>query len=95
MPMKHRNYKRERQLAKRRGETGVGSDSGDAKRHRARRAYIKKNGALPEGVDVDHKRTIKQGGSNKPSNLRARPSRANKAAGGRAGNRAQKGVRKP
>ena len=95
MPRKKRDYKRERELAKRRGETGVGSDSGDAQRHRARRVYEKKNGDLPSTMDVDHKRTVKQGGTNAPSNLRARPSRANKAAGGRAGNRRQKGIKKP
>ena len=95
MPSKKRNYKRERELAKRRGETGVGSSSGDAKRHRARRAYENKNGSLPSGVDVDHKKSIKSGGSNKPANLRARPSSENKASGGRAGNRKQKGIKKP
>jgi hypothetical protein len=41
---KVRDLKQERITAIRRGETGVGSKSKDATRHRARRAYEKKHG---------------------------------------------------
>lgn len=92
--MKKRDYKRERQLQIRRGETGVGSKSGDATRHRARRAYEKKNGDLPSSVDVDHKKPLKNGGSNSTTNLRARSQHSNRSAGGKIGNASQKGKRK-
>lgn len=49
-----RNYKQERRTAKRRGETGVGSKSGDATRHRDRRAYEKRNGKIPAGKELHH-----------------------------------------
>lgn len=62
-----RNYKKEyaeyqgtpEQIAKR------------SQRNKARRAYEKSNGDLPSNVDVDHKKMIKDGGTNAPSNLRA------------------------
>ena len=83
------NYKRdiaqERRTAIKRGETSVGSKSKDATRHRARRAYEKANGDLPSNVDVDHKRSLKDGGSNSVSNLRASSQKANRSAGGRKG----------
>lgn len=82
-----RDYKQERKTAKRRGETGKGSKSGDATRHRARRAYEKKNGDTPAGYEIDHKRPIKSGGSNSESNLRRRKVSDNRSAGGKIGNR--------
>lgn len=49
-------------------------------RLRARRAAEKKYGkAALKGKDVDHVRSLKAGGSNHPSNLRLRPTRANRA----------------
>ena len=91
-----RNYKRERELAIRRGETGVGSNSGDATRHRARRKVEKDLGRKlgPDEV-VDHKTPVKSGGSNSRSNLRVRRLRANAAHGGTIGNRKEKGRKKP
>lgn len=75
-----RDYKRERELAIKRGETGVGSKSGDATRHRARRKMIKKLGKKAvQGKHVDHKRKIKNGGSNSLSNLRLRDKSSNLA----------------
>lgn len=65
-----RDYKQEAKTAKRRGEQGVGSKSGSAKRHRARRKLLKKGKTKP-GQDVDHKRPIRSGGSNADSNLRS------------------------
>ena len=94
------NYKRdiaqEGRTAKARGETGVGSKSKDATRHRARRAYEKANGDLPSTTDVDHKRTLKSGGSNSLSNLRTRSQKANRSDGGKKGDRSGKaaGARK-
>ena len=94
------NYKRdlaqERRTAIARKETGVGSKSKDATRHRARRAYEKANGDLPSNVDVDHKKTLNSGGSNSVSNLRARSAKSNRSAGGKSGDRKGKaaGARK-
>lgn len=91
-----RNYKRERELAIRRGETGVGSNSGDATRHRARRKVEEDIGRKlgPDEV-VDHKTPVKSGGSNARSNLRVRRHKSNAAAGGRIGDRKAKGQKKP
>jgi len=94
------NYKRdiaqERHTAIKRGETSVGSKSKDATRHRARRAYEKAHGDLPSNVDVDHKRSLKSGGSNSVSNLRARSQKDNRSDGGSKGDRSGKaqGARK-
>ena len=75
--------KRERATAKKRGETGVGSKSSDATRHRARRKMAKKVGkAALRGKDVDHKKKLKNGGSNSTSNLRVRSKSANRSDNG-------------
>lgn len=50
-----------------------------AQRNAARREYEKKHGDLPSNVDVDHKKMIKDGGTNSPSNLRAVPESKNSA----------------
>lgn len=91
---KGRDYKRERELAIRRGETGVGSKSGDAQRHRARRIVENDVGDLPSDQVVDHKHRVKDGGSNDRSNLRVRSLSSNAADGGRVGDRKSKGKRK-
>lgn len=92
---KKRDYKRERQLAIRRGETGVGSKSGDAQRHRARRKVQKRLGRkLGPNEVVDHIKRVKDGGGNGDSNLRVRSLKSNAADGGRVGNRKAKGIRK-
>lgn len=84
---KKRDYKRERELAIKRGETGVGSNSGDARRHRARAAYEKKHGDLPSHIEVDHKKPIKSGGGDNVSNLRTKDRSSNRSHGGKIGNR--------
>ena len=89
-----RDYARERVLAIDRGETGVGSKSGDAQRHRARRIVEKDVGDLAPDQVVDHKKRVRDGGSNDRSNLRVRSLSSNAADGGRVGNRKAKGVRK-
>lgn len=90
-----RDYKRERELAIRRGETGVGSSSGDAKRHRARRKVENKLGRKlgPEEV-VDHVNPVKDGGGNGHSNLRVRRLKDNASHGGKIGNKKAKGEKK-
>jgi len=65
-----RDYKQEAKTAKRRGEQGTGSNSGSARRHRARRKMLKKK-KVKKGQDVDHINPIRKGGSNAMSNLRA------------------------
>lgn len=83
-----RDYKQERKTAKKRKETGVGSKSGDAKRHRARRLLAKEGRVKKgDGKDVDHKKSIKAGGSNNRSNLRVASVSSNRSDGGKIGNR--------
>lgn len=91
---KKRDYKRERELAIKRGETGAGSESGDAQRHRARRIVETEVGDLPSDSVVDHIKRVRDGGGNKRSNLRVRSLSSNAADGGRVGDRKAKGVRK-
>lgn len=92
---KGRNYARERELAIRRGETGVGSKSGDAQRHRARRKVEKRLGRdLPSDQVVDHIKRVRDGGSNEDGNLRVRSLSSNAADGGRVGDASKKGKRK-
>lgn len=46
-----------------------------------------KEGRVKKGQDVDHKKPIKSGGSNKSSNLRASSVKSNRSDGGKIGNR--------
>jgi hypothetical protein len=48
-----------------------------SERHKARRAYEKANGTLPDTVDVDHKKAMSKGGTSSLSNLRAAPQSEN------------------
>jgi hypothetical protein len=50
-----------------------------SERHKARRAYEKAHGTLPDSVDVDHKTAMSKGGSSKVSNLQAAPRSANRS----------------
>ena len=65
-----RNYKREYQTAKSRGEVGTGSDGDNAKRKRLRRKALKL-GMVKPGQDLDHKKPLSKGGSNTLKNARA------------------------
>lgn len=47
-------------------------------RMNARNRYERENGQIAPGYDLDHKKSIKKGGSNHPSNLRLRKSGANR-----------------
>ncbi|MGL4353203.1 MAG: HNH endonuclease signature motif containing protein [Aeromonas popoffii] len=81
-----RDYKQERKTAIARGETGCGSKSGDATRHRARRKVEKRVGRkLATDEHVDHKKPLKSGGSNNSANLRVRPASKNQSDGGKSG----------
>jgi len=70
-PKNHnRDYKQEARTAKQRGEQGTGSNSGSAKRHRARRKAIALGMIKPgSSQDVHHKKPISRGGGNSRSNL--------------------------
>lgn len=63
-----RDYKQEYATQKSRGESGTGSDSDNAKRHRARREALAAGKITPK-QEVDHKVPLSRGGSNKLSNL--------------------------
>ena len=73
--MAKRNFKREHELQKKRGDT-----KGQLERQRARRLLDKKkadknkNGKadVREGKDIDHKKPISKGGKSNPKNLRVR-----------------------
>lgn len=91
---KGRDYEQERKTAIARGETGAGSKSGDATRHRARRKVEKRLGRKLGATEVvDHKKRLKDGGSNNDSNLRVRGLSENAADGGRVGDASKKGKR--
>lgn len=77
MPDSKRDYKAEYAGQVRRGESG-GSDSGKAKRMRARRKALKL-GMVKKGQDLDHIKPISKGGSNSTSNLRATSPSANRS----------------
>ena len=82
--------------AKSRGETGVGSKSDDATRHRARRKYEKIHGALSSDTHVNHNKRLRDGGSNDTSNLSTKNALKNASDGGKVGSKAGKaaGARK-
>ena len=80
-----RDYKQENKTAKARGETGVGSKSGDATRHRARRKKAKTSDV--SGKDVGHKKSLKSGGGNGSSNLKVESKSSNRSKGGKAGSK--------
>ena len=79
-----RDYKQERKTAKKRGETGVGSKSGDARRHRDRRKHESTNGKIPQGKELHHS------GRNGQGSTKVISKSANRADGGRKGNKAGK-----
>jgi hypothetical protein len=72
-----RDLRQEYRTAVKRGEIGTGHNSENAKRHRARRQALKL-GMVKPGQDLDHKKPLSKGGSNSPSNFRARSPHANR-----------------
>ncbi len=65
-----RNYKREYQTAKARGEDGTGHTSGSAERDRLRRQALKR-GMVKKGEDLAHKVALSGHGPNTLANARA------------------------
>ena len=81
-----RNYQQERKTAIARKETGCGSESKDATRHRARRKVEKRLGRkLSPNEHVHHKKPLKNGGSNDGSNLAVVDAKKNTSDGGKSG----------
>lgn len=76
-----RNYKREYELSKKRGEQGVGHDSGGAARMRNRRAAMKLGMVHKhDGMDIDHRIPVSKGGAeNAKSNLRVETEHQNRS----------------
>ena len=81
-----RDYKREYELQKKRGEVG-GSDSYNSKQKRARRKYEAENGKIEDGKDYAHKKSNKSGGSTSESNMRPEDRSTNRSKGGKSGSR--------
>lgn len=84
MAAKKRNFAQEKRTARRRGETDSGSSSGDAKRNRDRRAHESKNGKISAGKELHHT------GRNGSGATKVISKKANRADGGRKGNKAGK-----
>lgn len=75
-----RDYRREAQTAKARGEVGTGHDSGSAERHRLRRQMVKEGKVhTNDGKDVDHIHALSKGGANTVKNARVRPPSMNRS----------------
>ena len=75
MATKPRNYKLEYE----RYQGKPKQLAAQSERHKARRAYEKANGTLPDDVDVDHKKAMSKGGTSKLSNLQAATDNANRS----------------
>jgi hypothetical protein len=73
-----RDYAREYAGQKARGESGTGSDSGNAKRKRLRRAVLKRR-TVPPGKEVDHVRPLAKGGGNGVENARVVEKKTNRS----------------
>ena len=64
-----RDYAQEYGSQKQRGESGTGSTSGNAKRHKLRRLAMKQKRVV-KGQDVDHVTPLSKGGANTLDNAR-------------------------
>ena len=73
-----RNLQREYATQKDRGESGTGSESENARRHRDRREALKL-GVIKAKQDLDHKTPLSKGGSDKPSNFRGETPHQNRS----------------
>ena len=65
-----RDYGQEYATQKTRGESGVGTSSGNAKRHKLRRLALKSK-RVKKGQDVDHIKPLSKGGANTLANARS------------------------
>ena len=77
-PGYHRNYVEEDITAKRRGEEGVGHNSGNAERGRLRREALKR-GMVKKGEDLAHKVALSGHGANTLANARAETPHQNRS----------------
>lgn len=73
-----RNLQQEYATQKKRGESGTGSDSENAKRHRDRRTALKL-GVIKAKQDLDHKTPLSKGGSDSPKNFRGESASTNRS----------------
>jgi hypothetical protein len=73
-----RDLKREYETQKLRHESGTGSDSENARRHRDRRVALKAGLVKPKD-DLDHKKPLSKGGSDKKSNFRDETAHVNRS----------------
>lgn len=64
-----RDTKQEYKTQVARGESGTGSDSENARRHRDRRLALKLGMVKPRD-DLDHSKPLSKGGSDNPKNFR-------------------------
>lgn len=86
-----RNYTQEYATAKKRKEQGTGSNSTNAKQHRAKRALEKKTGKkTTTKVHAGHVKSIKSGGGNGKGNVKRENGSSNYAKGGKSGSKAGK-----
>ena len=77
-PDYRRDYAQEYATQKERGENGVGSHSGSAKRHKLRRLAVKLK-KVAKGQDLDHIVPLSKGGANTLSNARPQSPRDNRS----------------
>ena len=73
-----RNYKQEMKTATSRGEDKHRAMRNAARAEAIRAGKVKKG----DGKEIDHKKPLRSGGTNTPSNLRVRSASANKADNG-------------
>lgn len=73
-----RNLKREYATQVKRGESGTGSGSENARRHRDR-AKALKLGIIKKSQDLDHKDPLSKGGSDSTSNFRGESASTNRS----------------
>lgn len=73
-----RDLKREYATQKARGESGTGSDSENAKRHRDRSKALKL-GIIKAKQDLDHKKPLSKGGSDSTKNFRGETPHQNRS----------------
>ena len=83
----HRDYKRENELYNSKPAQIKARTERTETRRAANAAGITHKG---DGKDIDHKKPIRSGGSNSPSNLRVRSQSANRSIPKTSGNKAKK-----
>ena len=77
-PSYKRDYLRERETAKKRGETADNAARKQARRDMEKKGLVRKN----DGLDVDHKKMLSEGGSTGKDNLRVVSTAKNRSRNG-------------